>query len=99
MELKKLAEQLGSMLEKKNRAYGDSYFKTRRRYGEIAFLIRLEDKINRLEQLINGVEDNGENIIDTLFDIAGYCLLEICYRQNKKEGERDESNSDRSGLK
>lgn len=97
MELKKLAEQLGSMLEKKNRAYGDSYFKTRKRYGEIAFLIRLEDKVNRLEQLINGVEDNGESIIDTLFDIAGYCLLEIHYRQNKRE-EKDESDSDRSRL-
>lgn len=93
MELKKLAEELGGMLEKKNRAYGDSYFKTRKRYGEIAFLIRLEDKINRLEQLINRVEDNGESIIDTLFDIAGYCLLEIYYRRGTNE-----SNSDRSRL-
>jgi len=57
--------------------------KTREKYGEIAFLIRIEDKLNRLETLLRNkeIEKGDESIEDTIKDLMGYCLLELYYRR------------------
>lgn len=69
----------------KNHDYGNSVSTTFERYGLTSFLVRMEDKINRLYTL-NKIEDaavRGEKIEDTLLDLANYsvlALLEIKYR-------------------
>ena len=62
----------------KNLDYGDSFSKLYRKFGLISTVIRLSDKINRLESLVNGerqVED--ESIHDTLEDIINYCTMTL----------------------
>jgi|TARA_B110000967_G_C18782960_1_gene509291 hypothetical protein len=60
---------------KKNKDYGDSY----QLCGIIGILVRILDKLNRLEQLV--INDNhevkDENYEDTLMDLHNYSLLGI----------------------
>lgn len=86
MEIKSAIENecsnLKSMLVMKNQMYGNSFFKTLDEYGLSLICVRLEDKLNRLKQIIlNGKNDNktDERLIDTLLDIAGYAVLSKIY--------------------
>ena len=47
------------------------------KYGMIMSLIRLSDKMNRLESLVlhGGQQVNDESIIDTLNDMANYAVM------------------------
>ena len=87
-QIKNLTDSLSNLLIKKNKDYGDSFGKTLEKYGDISFMVRLEDKINRLESIIKKGEINvtSESENDTLMDIAGYCLLKII--ENEKQGEK-----------
>lgn len=48
-----------------------------------AILIRLNDKLNRLETLMNGAEQHvsDESVEDTLLDLANYCIMELVERK------------------
>lgn len=64
---------------KKNSDYGDSFSNVRNKYPN-AILIRLNDKLSRLETLMGGKvqQVSDESIRDTLLDMANYCLIELC---------------------
>ena len=66
----------------KNADYGDSFAQVREKYPN-AILIRLNDKMNRLESLMNGAEQHvqDESIDDTLLDLANYCIMELVERK------------------
>lgn len=83
-ELKKIAEKIINIVLKKNKLYGNSYETTRSEYGEVIFLARLDDKLNRLKSLILKKLISEEGIEDTLIDIAGYVILELWYREKKR---------------
>lgn len=73
----------------KNHDYGNSFDCSLNKFGLIAGLIRMEDKMNRLESLINKeamVKD--ESIRDTLLDLASYCIMTVMWL-NKKEISND----------
>lgn len=85
-EICKECDKLKELLIAKNKMYGDSFFKTLDEYGSSLICVRIEDKLNRLKQIIlNGVEDfkTGERLVDTLTDIAGYALLSKIYLNNQ----------------
>ncbi|MEM5854199.1 MAG: nucleotide modification associated domain-containing protein [Candidatus Aenigmatarchaeota archaeon] len=86
--IKQIALEIVNLLEEKNTLYGNSYKETRDEYGYIAFLIRLQDKINRIKTLYTkeNLPKSEESIEDTLKDIIGYCLLELEYLKSKKGG-------------
>lgn len=42
---------VAELLKRKNTDYGNSYDQTRREFGPTAFLLRLDDKFNRLKTL------------------------------------------------
>lgn len=78
--------QLRALLLEKNKMYGNSFFKTLDEYGNVLICVRIEDKLNRLKQIIlNGEKDNetDERLIDTLMDLAGYAILSRVYIDNK----------------
>lgn len=80
MSFDKICQKVAETLELKNKMYGDSFKKTYDEYGKTIFCIRLEDKINRLKQMILKRLDGSktdESIEDTLLDIAGYAILSI----------------------
>lgn len=77
---------IADLLERKNTDYGNSYNETRREFGPVAFLLRLNDKFARLKTLTNQEAlVNDESIEDTITDIIGYCTLELQYRQSASE--------------
>lgn len=73
---------LKDLLQQKNKMYGNSFFKTLDEYGQVLICVRLEDKLNRLKQIIlKGEKDDktDERLIDTLMDLAGYAILSKIY--------------------
>lgn len=70
-------EELTDLLVRKNHDYGDSFSQQYGKYGLMSALIRMDDKMRRLETLLES-EDNAkvdESLSDTLLDLAGYALL------------------------
>jgi hypothetical protein len=66
---------------KKNADYGDSFEKVRTKFPN-AILIRLNDKLSRLEQVLeSGVHLVDETVDETLIDLANYCVLELIERK------------------
>lgn len=87
-EIEKSCNDLKNLLIEKNQKYGNSFFKTADEYGKSVLILRIDDKLNRLKQLILRNEtDNmqGENVQDTLIDIAGYAILAKMYLENRNE--------------
>ena len=87
-----VSDDIKDILLKKDSDYNNSFSKSFKKYGILTALIRLEDKFNRLENLVNGAEQKvkDESIIDTLKDIAGYCqltIIELLKRMESKENE------------
>lgn len=73
---------LKDTLIEKNKMYGDSFFKTLDEYGNVLMCVRIEDKLNRLKEIIlRGAKDGktDERLIDTVMDIAGYAILSKIY--------------------
>jgi hypothetical protein len=71
---------------RKNQAYGDSFHKSLDKYGPIAGLVRIEDKINRLSNLIlNGGHEHDEAIDDTCMDAANYLLMLATWLLERKD--------------
>lgn len=86
LEFEVACKDLENTLKEKNSSYGSSFYNTMKKYGDVTLLIRLNDKIQRLESLIlnNKEELVGESIRDTLKDIAGYAVLGEIYFRNYK---------------
>ena len=74
-----LVDDLHKMYVAKNKDYGNSFGESVDEFGIIAGVIRIGDKYNRLKTLAKGHDPlvNDESMIDTLKDMANYCLLTI----------------------
>ena len=67
---------LAEILRKKNDDYGNSFEKQYDEYGLLHVVWRIEDKLNRLKNLLNNdPQFVEESIEDTLTDIAGYSTI------------------------
>lgn len=75
---KELCDRIHAICVKKNHDYGNSATKSYQEFGLVAYLVRMEDKFNRIKSL-NKVKAqvNDESIKDTLLDLANYCLLAV----------------------
>lgn len=73
----KLFTALHEQYVKKNAAYGNSAHKTFEAWGETAYLVRISDKINRMNQLLLApkTDDIGESILDTIGDCITYMIM------------------------
>lgn len=82
---KNLCDLMHTTYKNKNSDYGDSFARVRAKYPT-AILIRLHDKLNRLETLMTGTTQkvSDESIDDTLLDLANYCLLELVERHENR---------------
>ena len=85
---KEFADKLNPIYRMKNHDYGDSFAKAIDKFGYVSALTRMDDKWNRICNLMMNMETNpkvDESIEDTLLDLANYCLMlrtEIAYRKN-----------------
>lgn len=83
-DVKEVLRKMRDVFVIKNKKYGNSFEASVDKYGMIAALTRIGDKFNRIENLIlagdNGTDD--ETIVDTLIDMANYCIMTAVYIKN-----------------
>lgn len=74
-QLLKVQEEAKELFERKNADYGDAFAE----YGTIGILVRLGDKIKRLQSISNrGITlVNDEKLRDTLIDLHNYAAMGI----------------------
>ena len=71
---------------RKNHDYGNSFDKSLDKFGLVASVVRIGDKMNRIESLVQKkamVQD--ESIRDTLLDMANYAIMTIMWVDNQKK--------------
>ena len=83
---REITENMADLYERKNKDYGDSFGKLNNEFGEIAGLIRLSDKLNRLKMLVDSTAEVNESKKDTLIDLANYAIMQLMWL----EGEENE---------
>ena len=86
--LQLVGDRIAGMIEDKNKDYGDAW----QRYGVFTPLIRINDKILRIETLSSGQQAMiaDESIEDNLRDIVAYGLLALLYL-NENDAEQQPS--------
>lgn len=83
-----LLKQMHDLYIRKNHDYGDSVHDTYVKYGLTSFLVRMEDKLNRVRTLDKNRENvkvSDEKIEDTLMDLANYAVLAVIEEKVEKE--------------
>ena len=69
-------KKLRDTYERKNKDYGNSFDASIDEFGAIAFVVRADDKMRRLKQLVdNEANVESESFIDTVEDLANYCIM------------------------
>ena len=80
-QMTKIQEEAKSLFKRKNADYGDSFAN----YGTVGVLVRMGDKIQRLQSIsnkgINLVKD--ESLRDTLIDLHNYAAMAIMLLDEK----------------
>lgn len=87
MSVKKIGEKAIDIVIKENDDCGNSYQKIRFEHGALSLIIKLKDKIYRLQNLTTNTinEPHYEKVEDTLLDIIGYCILELSCMEDRKK--------------
>lgn len=68
--------ELRDTYERKNKDYGNSFEESIDEFGSIAFVVRADDKMRRLKQLVqNEANVKDESFDDTVRDLANYCIM------------------------
>lgn len=84
---KKITNEMFELWKRKNADYGSSVSDTYKDFGIVSFLVRMQDKLNRLKTITKKeslVKD--EKLEDTLIDLANYsilALIELKVEQNE----------------
>jgi|GEM_PF-2583505 len=83
---KKFLNEIHELYKRKNADYGNSFSEQFNEYGLLSAVIRLDDKMRRLKQLMkHEAQVKDEGIEDTLIDLASYAIMALM-EMNKKNG-------------
>jgi len=82
-----VVSDLRNLYERKNKDYKDSFKRSLDKRGLIAYIVRAEDKFERIDNLLENVaEVNDEAIEDTIRDLANYSIMAVMWiEENKKK--------------
>jgi len=84
---KELCDKIHNTCVAKNHDYGNSASDLYNKFGLISYIVRMNDKMNRINTLIKReAEVKDEKITDTLLDLANYCLLAVADMELDKDG-------------
>ena len=85
VQVSKLANQMTDLYARKNRDYGNSFDRSMDKFGLVVAAIRIGDKVNRLQSLIEkgGAEVKDESIADTFVDLACYSIMTLMWMEGK----------------
>ena len=84
LQMKNVQEEVFNLfVKKKNKEYGDAFAK----YGTIGVLVRIEDKLLRLQSITknNITLINTESLRDTLLDLHNYSAMAIMLLDEKTD--------------
>ena len=83
-DIRSVLTEMAAVFAIKNEKYGNSFEVSLDKYGIIAALTRMSDKFNRAENLIlnNDEGTDDESLMDTLLDLANYCVMTAVYIKN-----------------
>ena len=73
--MKKVYDENYETFLKKNADYGNSFEESLDEFGEVSGIVRISDKYRRLVNLTKNENKVLESKIDTLKDMANYCLM------------------------
>lgn len=80
-----ITQNMAKTYASKNHDYGNSFENSLDKFGIIASVVRLGDKMNRIESLTKkSPEVKDESIKDTLLDLANYSIMTIMWLENSK---------------
>lgn len=77
MTWKELTDRLSAIYIAKNKDYGNSAHKTYLEFGEVALVVRISDKLSRLDRLTSTGEQHvkDESVFDTIGDAVTYLIM------------------------
>lgn len=79
-------KELQEIFIKKNTDYGNSFEESLEKHGLIAAIVRMEDKMSRLNTLSkNKALVKDESIIDTLKDLSNYALMTAVWLEQDED--------------
>jgi hypothetical protein len=80
LDFKAIVDKMYDTYKKKNHDYGNSFDQSLDKFGIIASLVRLGDKMNRIESLCSKQQQvKDESIKDTLLDLANYAVMTLMW--------------------
>lgn len=83
---KEILENMHEVYKAKNADYGNSFGVQFDKFGLLSLVIRLNDKLARLEQLVsNDTQVKDEKIEDTILDACNYCAMALVELQKQKQ--------------
>lgn len=88
--MKEAHDELLSIFEKKNADYGNSFEESLEKHGIIAAIVRMEDKMGRLNSLTkpgSKQKVSDEPLVDTLKDLSNYALMTAVWLEDKESKE------------
>lgn len=82
-----ITQNMAKTYAAKNHDYGNSFEQSLDKFGLVASVVRLGDKMNRIESLTKKeAQVKDESIKDTLLDMANYAIMTVMW-MDKKSGE------------
>lgn len=86
MEFVDILQEMASLYHEKNHDYGNSFEDSLNKFGILAGVIRMNDKMNRINNLVlsKDVKVKDEKIEDTLIDLANYAAMTLKWMKNNE---------------
>lgn len=74
-------EEMKSMYLRKNHDYGNSFDLSLDKHGVVAGVVRLGDKMNRLDSIVDRLSEArvDESFYNTLLDLANYAVMTLSW--------------------
>ena len=74
---REITEEMAEVIANKREDYGQTTTDTFNKFGPVSLLIRMHDKLGRLDNLLCFTNKNPKNeaIQDTLLDLANYAII------------------------
>ena len=82
-----IVSEMSEIHKRKNADYGNNFHKRYKKYGFLTALLRLTDKMERLENIYEKgeIQVKDESVEDTLIDLANYAVMTVVELRNEKE--------------
>lgn len=86
-----ITESMREVFRKKRHDYGPSTTETYEKFGPISMLVRMHDKMSRLDRLLCNTDSlvQDESINDTLLDLANYAIITMLEREKYANREKE----------